>query len=177
MLSSLFVALEWRHNGRDSVSNHQPHDCLLNRLPRRRSKETSTLRVTGLCAGNSPGTGEFPSQRASNVENVFIWWCHHGTLAHNTQEFCGGCVLLCNINHTFSIIGFTETWLKPSNIETFGITGYNHIGLTRQNGKVEVYLCLYPMTLYFPSYKSLVWYKTILNVSLLRLSSGGIHIL
>ena len=23
--------LQWRHNGRDSVSNHQPHDCLLNR--------------------------------------------------------------------------------------------------------------------------------------------------
>ena len=27
------------HNGRDSVSNHQPHDCLLNRLFRRRSKK------------------------------------------------------------------------------------------------------------------------------------------
>ena len=42
-------------NGRDSVSNHQPHDCFLNRLFRRRSKETSKLRVTGLCAGKSPG--------------------------------------------------------------------------------------------------------------------------
>ena len=40
--------LQWRHNGRDSVSNHQPHDCLLNRLFRRRSKKTSKLRVTGL---------------------------------------------------------------------------------------------------------------------------------
>ena len=49
-----FVALRWRHNGRDSVSNHQPHDCLLNRLFRRRSKKTSKLRVTGLCVGNSP---------------------------------------------------------------------------------------------------------------------------
>ena len=29
--------LRWRHNGLDSVSNHQPHDCLLNRLFRRRS--------------------------------------------------------------------------------------------------------------------------------------------
>ena len=28
-------SLQWRHNGRDSVSNHQPHDCLLNRLLRR----------------------------------------------------------------------------------------------------------------------------------------------
>ena len=41
--------LHWRHNGRDSVSNHQPHNCLLNRLFRRRSKKTSQLPVTGLC--------------------------------------------------------------------------------------------------------------------------------
>ena len=24
--------LQWRHNERDGVSNHQPQDCLLNRL-------------------------------------------------------------------------------------------------------------------------------------------------
>ena len=70
--------LRWRHNEGDSVSNHQPHDCLLNRLFRRRSKKTSKLRVTGLCAGNSPGTGEFPAQMASYAENVSIWWRHHG---------------------------------------------------------------------------------------------------
>ena len=62
------VALQWRHNGRDSVSNHQLHDCLLNRLFRRRSKKTLKLRVTGLCVGNSPGTGEFLAQMASNAE-------------------------------------------------------------------------------------------------------------
>ena len=54
------------------------HDCLLNRLFGRRSKKTSKRRVTGLCEGNSPGTGEFPAQRASNAENVSIWWRHHG---------------------------------------------------------------------------------------------------
>ena len=69
-------SLRWRHHGRDSVSNHQP--CLLNRLFRRRWKKTPKLRVTGLCAGNSPGTGEFPAQMASNAENVSIWWRHHG---------------------------------------------------------------------------------------------------
>ena len=69
--------LRWRHNERDSVPNHQPHDCLFNRLFRRRSKNTSKLRVTGLCAGNSPGTGEFPAQMASYAENVSIWWRHH----------------------------------------------------------------------------------------------------
>ena len=71
------ATLRWRHNGCDSVSNHQLHHCLLNRLFRRRSKKTSRLRVTGLCVGNSPGTGEFPAQMASNAENVFIWWRHH----------------------------------------------------------------------------------------------------
>ena len=73
------TSLRWRHNGCDGVSNHQPHDCLLNRLFGRRSKKTSKLRVTGLCVGNSPGTGEFPAQMASNAENVSIWWRHHVT--------------------------------------------------------------------------------------------------
>ena len=40
-------------------------------------KKTSKLRVTGLCAGNSPAPGEFPAQMASNAENVSIWWRHH----------------------------------------------------------------------------------------------------
>ena len=69
--------LLWRHNERDGVLNHQLHDCLLNRSSSRRSKKTSKLRVTGLCAGNSPGTGEFLTQMASNAENVSMWWHHH----------------------------------------------------------------------------------------------------
>ena len=44
---------------------------------RRRSKKTSK-RVTGLCVGNSSVTGEIPAQRASNAENISIWWRHHG---------------------------------------------------------------------------------------------------
>ena len=73
------LPLQWHHNGHNSVSNHQPRDCLLNRLFRRRSKKAPKLRVTGLCAGNSPGTGEFPAQMASNAENVSIWWRHHAS--------------------------------------------------------------------------------------------------
>ena len=38
--------VQWRHNERDSVSNHQPRPCLLNRLFRRRSKKTPKLCVT-----------------------------------------------------------------------------------------------------------------------------------
>ena len=69
--------LQWRHNGCNDVSNHQPLYCLFKRLFRRRSKKTSKLRVTGLCAWNSPVTGEFPAQMSSNAENVSIWGRHH----------------------------------------------------------------------------------------------------
>ena len=72
------IALRWHHNKHDGISNHQPHNCLLNCLFRRRSKKTSKLRVSRLCEGNSLVTGEFPAQRSSNAENVSIWWCHHG---------------------------------------------------------------------------------------------------
>ena len=70
----LHMSLEWRHNGHDG---HPPHECLLNRLLRRKSKKTSKLRATGLCAGSSPVTGEFPARMASNAENISIWWRHH----------------------------------------------------------------------------------------------------
>ena len=72
--------LQWRHKGCDGISNHQPQDCLLNGLFRRRSKKTSKLCVTGLCVGNSPGTGEFPAKMASYAENVSIWWRHHALM-------------------------------------------------------------------------------------------------
>ena len=79
-------SLQWRHNERDGGSNHQPHDCLLNRLVGHGSKKTSKLRVTGLCEGNSPGNSEFLAQRVSNAENVSIWWRHH--VLYQWQGLC-----------------------------------------------------------------------------------------
>ena len=54
------ISLKWCHNEHNGVWHHQPHDCLLNRLFRRRSKKISKLRVTGLCHRwpvNSPQKG------------------------------------------------------------------------------------------------------------------------
>ena len=56
-----------------TMTSHQPHDCLLICLFRRRSKKASKIRVTGLCEENSPVTGEFPAQRASNVEEFLSY--------------------------------------------------------------------------------------------------------
>ena len=94
----LHGTLEWRHNGCEGVSIHQPHDCLLNCLFRCRSKKTSKLRVTVLCEGNSPVTGEFPAQRASNAGNISIWWRHHENNRYKNTSIVTEHTLLMMIN-------------------------------------------------------------------------------
>ena len=62
--------LRRRHRRRRRRRHRRRHRRL------RRSKKTSKLHVTGLCAGDLLVTGEFPAQRASNAENVPIGWRH-----------------------------------------------------------------------------------------------------
>ena len=94
------------------VSNHQPNDCLLSRLFRRRLRlnKTAQLRVTGLCVGNSPVTGEFPTQMASNEENVSIWWRQHIHLTSIPEHRFA--IWLNSL--PFSNINTTFTGSKPS---------------------------------------------------------------
>ena len=127
-LQNACCPLQWRHNGTDSVSNHQPHDCLPNRFFRRRSKKTSKLLVTGLCAGNSPGTGEFPAQMASYAKNVSIWWRHH-VLGETTcrQLYDTGYVM-----QNWFIMRLLH--LKPLNY----ICALNHISMISSFGHVSV---------------------------------------
>ena len=97
--SQYLCTLKWRHNGRDSVSNHLPHDYLLNRLFRRRSKKTSKLRVTGFLCGEFTGDRWIPringqwcgkcfhlitsswnsEDHARTVPNKKIWYDIHDT--------------------------------------------------------------------------------------------------
>ena len=62
MLCCVVYAIQWRHNERDGVLNHQPHDGLVNRLFKAQIEENI----------KAPVTGEFQAQRASYAENVFI---------------------------------------------------------------------------------------------------------
>ena len=51
---------------------------------------------------------------------------------------------MSNINCDFSVIGFSETWLNSSTIDTYGIDGYSHVGLVRESGKgggVSLFVC------------------------------------
>ena len=63
-----FVSLQWGHNKRDDVTGH--------------------------CGGNSPVTGEFPSQRASNEENFSIWWRHH---EYGRYMYCISAVVILRV--------------------------------------------------------------------------------
>ena len=86
------LSVRWHHNGRDGVSNHQPHDCLLNRIFKRRSKKISKLRVTGLCVGNSPGADEFP-HKWPVTRKMFPF---HDVLIYPTRHhLCGLQCLIC----------------------------------------------------------------------------------
>ena len=60
-------------------------------------KETSKLHITGHCVGNSPGTGEFPTQRASNAERISIWRRHHDFI-YSSQGECHRTSLKVNQN-------------------------------------------------------------------------------
>ena len=68
--------LQWRNNGHDGVSNHQPSDCLFNRY-----SGTDERNIKAPChwpsCGEVTGTGEFPEQGTSYAENVSVWWRHH----------------------------------------------------------------------------------------------------
>ena len=119
-VSKFLASLQWRHNGHGSVLNHQPRDCLLNRLFRRRSKKTSKLRVTGPCAGNSPGTGEFPAQMASYAENVSNWWRHHDSAITMVSLGRHG------VSNYLERDSLFDSWLRPTSkkISKFGIISH-----------------------------------------------------
>ena len=40
-----------------------------------------------------------------------------------------------SLDHCFTVIGLSETWLNPSNVSTYGISGYNHVYQTRCTSK------------------------------------------
>ena len=98
------MPLHWRHNGHDGVSNHQPYYCFLNCLFRRRSKIISKLRVTGLCAGNSP-------------ENVSIWWRHHGISELGRQWFRYWLVAHSTISHYLNQCWVIVSWTRRNTFQ------------------------------------------------------------
>ena len=115
LIGPLGNPLQWRHNGLGSVSNHQPHDCLLNRLFRRWSKKTTKIRVTGLCAGispipvNSPHKGPV-TRKMFPFDDVIMWWNQDAVAIMQENE-----------NVVFRSFCFASRgWYGPSHTKTPG---------------------------------------------------------
>ena len=114
-------SLHWRHNDHDSVSNHQPHGCLLNRLFRRRSKQTSKLRVTGLCVGNSPGPVNSPhkgpvTRKMVPFDDVIMWRHDRGTVTSGSPH--NKCPMMRNFG-VFSVVSMNGVFNKQPNRRWF----------------------------------------------------------
>ena len=107
-------ASDWHTDGQTEADNDNT------RLPNWPRVKTSKLRVTGLCEGNSPVTGEFPAQRASNAENVSVWWNHHDTelprqkIIHQWVSFSLGVTCLLHQSPRGGISDIMTDWfLSP----------------------------------------------------------------
>ena len=106
------IALHWCHNDHDSVSNHQSYGCLLNRFFGGRSKKTSKLLVTGLCAGNSPGPVNSPHKgpvmrKMFPFDDVIVSKYMDGSLhiqAEYTQIQWKQPLLICCIREDYNIM-------------------------------------------------------------------------
>ena len=117
------TSLQWRHNERDGVSNHQRLHCLLYCWFRRRRKKTPKFCDTGLCEGNLPATSELPAQKARNSINISIWLHHHGILIckyHKPSHYTQGPKWQKKVSwsciHSWSTHDLWDTFPCPSNI-------------------------------------------------------------
>ena len=104
-----YAPLQWRHNERDGVSNHQRHDCLLKRLFRREPKKTSKFRGTGLCEGNSPGPVNSP-HKGPWMRKIYIYLMTSSWHVQNPL-FC--------LDNAFSVLSMypCSSWLHYRNCD------------------------------------------------------------
>ena len=61
--------------------------------------------------GNSPVTGEFPAQMASNAENFSLWWRHHDVKSNYFMRRNFKRIKYISEGYTKSVIDYeVDTW-------------------------------------------------------------------
>ena len=122
------TALRWRHNERDGVSNHQPHDCWLNRLFRRPAS-LAFVPGTHRWSVNSPHKGPvtrkmFPFDDVIMEGPAMQKASHHlGTTFDPGREHAGQTYLLWETHGVLSVdnpdwvlFGYTPTKYSKSHV-------------------------------------------------------------
>ena len=137
---STFSSLQWRHNGRDGVSNHQPYLCLLVYwgADQRKHQSSVSLAFGSLC-GEFNDDRWIHTQRASDAENVSIWWRHrvalHATIIHGLSQSCYN-DYTCQKQESYSISVGYSTFCILSDLEmfvTFGTPSTNNVCFLGRN--------------------------------------------
>ena len=100
--NDMWNPLQWRHNERDGVPNHQPYNFLLMRLFRHRSKKTSKLRVNGLGGGihrwalTSPHKGPV-TRKMFPFDDIIMVWRHLPLLSRRyIRIYIYICIYICD---------------------------------------------------------------------------------
>ena len=105
---SHWFTLQWRHNGLDGVSNHQPHHCLLNRLFGRRSKKTSKFASLAFVRGIHRGLVNSPHKwpvmwKMFPFDDVIM------IIAHMVTLLILRCSATCSKDHISNIFIWLDT--------------------------------------------------------------------
>jgi hypothetical protein len=87
---------------------------------------------------------KYPNQLTNEIKKINSnFSTMHLNIRSIKKNFTDLNTLLNNLDHPFSILGLTETWLKPYNTSLFDIKGYIHENLTRPSkigGGVSIYI-------------------------------------
>ena len=128
-------------------------------------KKISKLRVTGLCEGNPPVTGGFPSLRDSIAENDSIWW-HHCVLAlivsgssnpasmygASLGVFCGTISNMCMMLPMILLILVCSLFVCCHTSLLYVIVGWMQQHISFKMILISMYFILF-----FPAMDRLVW--------------------
>ena len=135
--NAVVVTSQGRHSGPDSVSNHQPHYCLLKRLFGRRSKKTSKLRVTfvrGIHRRPANSPHKWPVTRKMFPFDYVIMFHWHSQICradfyllvshyHHCHDYCGSYGVVVHNNSVSTAKTFLQ--LKWMRITTYALRWCN----------------------------------------------------
>ena len=134
-----YLSLKWRNNERHCHSNHRRRDFCSTICSRAHQRKHWNPALLAFVRGNPPVNSGFPTQRASNAENVYMLWHLHAT-THFEKTHCEKMVIPWPARiMVYTILIIKLLWSFPLLCESYYILVANYIlvfllGLHTHNG-------------------------------------------
>ena len=122
-IEQVVTTSQWRHNERDGISNHQPHDCLLSilfqRTWRKHQSSTSLAFVQGIHRWPVDSQHTWPVTRKmfpfddvimDQINTISLEQLHLNSPSTRWRSFCSG----CNVSITLLILFVAFTMVSES---------------------------------------------------------------